>query len=132
MTTYIFILLMAFFCFTDILYYVIPNWVVLPAIIVGGILTGNWIPAIIMFSIGTVLFKKEKMAGGDVKLMAMTGAFLGMWALPAFILARILGWLYRIIKNYNGMLPFAPFLFCGVIFIKLAMFLLLLNNIRKI
>ena len=101
---------MAFFCFTDILYYVIPNWVVLPAIIIGGILTGNWIPAIIMFLIGALLFKKEKMAGGDVKLMAMAGAFLGMWALPAFIVSRLLVYSYRCIKKYNGVLPYAPFI----------------------
>lgn len=115
MTTYIFILLMAFFCFTDILFYKISNWVILPAIIFGGLLIGNWIPAIIMFLIGALLFNKEKMAGGDVKLMMMTGVFLGVWALPAFILSRCFVWIYRIIKKENGVLPYTPFISVGCI-----------------
>jgi len=110
MTTYIFILLMAFFCFTDIMYYKIHNWVVLPATLIGVILTGNWIPAIIMFLVGALLYNKERLLGGDVKLMAMCGAFLGVWALPAFILSRVFIWLYRTIKKETGMLPYAPFI----------------------
>ena len=110
MTIYLFILLMAFFCLTDIMYYTIPNWVVLPAIILGAIFTGHWIPVIVMFLLGAYLFKQEKLCGGDVKLMAMCGAFLGVWALPAFILSRCFVWFYRIIKKETGMLPFCPFL----------------------
>jgi Flp pilus assembly protein protease CpaA len=101
---------MLFLCFTDIVYYTIPNWVVLPAIIVGGILTGYWLPAIIMFGIGALLFNRNKLCGGDVKLMAMAGAFLGVKGLFAFILSRIFVWLYRIIKKETGMLPYAPFI----------------------
>ena len=110
MTTYLFILLMAFFCFTDMMYYIIPNWVILPAIVLGGILTGNWLPTIMMFLVGALLFKQEKLCGGDVKLMAMTGAFLGIWALPTFILSKCFVWLYRIIKKEDGVLPFTPFI----------------------
>lgn len=110
MTTYIFLLLMAFFCFTDIKYYKISNWIVLPAIILGAILTGNWLSAVIMFLLGALLYNQEKLCGGDVKLMAMCGAFLGVWALPAFIFSRCFVWLYRIIKKETGMLPYAPFI----------------------
>jgi len=110
MITLLFILLMAFLCLTDIRYYKISNWVVLPAIVVGGLLTGNWLPMVIMFLIGALLFNRKKLCGGDVKLMAMLGAFLGIWALPAFILSRCFVWLYRIIKKENGMLPYTPFL----------------------
>ena len=106
----IFLLLMAFFCFTDIKYFTISNWIVLPAIVYGCYLTGFWRVALIMFLIGALLFKQEKLCGGDVKLMAMCGAFLGIWALPAFILSRIFVWLYRIIKRENGILPYAPFI----------------------
>lgn len=110
MTVYIFILLMAFFCFTDYIYYTIPNWAVLPAIVLGGVLTGNWMAAGIMFLLGVLLYNKEKLCGGDVKLMAMCGAFLGIWALPAFIISRYFVWLYRIVKKEKGILPYAPFI----------------------
>jgi len=110
MTTYIFILLMAFFCFTDIKYYTISNWVILPAIILGGILTGYWLPTIVMFLLGALLFKQERLCGGDVKLMAMAGAFLGVKGLFAFMLSRCFIWLYRIIKKETRILPYAPFI----------------------
>jgi len=110
MTNYLFILLMLFFCFTDIMYFTIPNWVVLPAIILGGILTGHWISAIFMFCIGAYLFSKRLICGGDVKLLAMAGAFFGVKGLFIFILSRILVWLYRIVKKETGALPYAPFI----------------------
>jgi len=92
------------------MYYLIPNWIVLPAIVIGIMRTGHWETALAMFLIGALLYNKKKICGGDVKLMAMCGAFLGLWALPAFMLSRIYVKLYRKKKDYNGMLPYAPFL----------------------
>lgn len=100
---------MLFFCITDLKYFHISNWVVLPAIALGVYLTGNWFPALVMFGIGALLFQGGDLAGGDVKLMAMTGAFTGVWALPAFILSRIFVYLYRIVKKETRVLPYAPF-----------------------
>jgi len=111
----LFIALMGYFCLTDIKHYTISNWIILPAIIIGCILTGFWLETIIMFILGALLFNREKLGGGDVKLMALTGAFLGLMALPAFILSRCFVWFYRIIKKENGILPYAPFISMGCI-----------------
>ncbi len=108
---YLFIALMLFFSFTDIKYYHISNWVILPAIFIGTIITGNWLSALIMFLLGAYLFKQEKLCGGDVKLMALVGAFIGVWGLPVFILSRCAVWLYRIWRKETGILPYAPFIF---------------------
>ncbi len=77
------------------------------AIIGGGIiyLTGIF---------GNLIFKKESMGGGDVKLMAMLGAFLG-WkaALLIFFLAPFFGapaGLYlKFIKKIDT-IPYGPYL----------------------
>jgi len=64
--------------------------------------------------IGKALFKKEAMGGGDVKLMAMLGAFLG-WKLIilTFFLAPFFGSIVGIIlkiKNKAEILPYGPHL----------------------
>ncbi len=109
MTILIFILLMAIFCFTDIKYFIIPNWIVLPAIILGCMLTGNWLFMSGMFIVGAIMFERKLLAGGDVKLITMSGAFLGIYGLSILILAGILVWAYRIYKQDKGPLPYAPF-----------------------
>jgi prepilin signal peptidase PulO-like enzyme (type II secretory pathway) len=63
-----------------------------------------------MFAIGAGLYKQERIGGGDVKLMAMCGAFLGAWAIPAFLLSRFFVGLYRSWRKERGVLPYAPFL----------------------
>jgi prepilin signal peptidase PulO-like enzyme (type II secretory pathway) len=73
-------------------------------------MTGFWREAIMMFLIGALFYNRKRCGGGDVKLMAMTGAFVGIWVLPAFIISRISIWLYRIIKKDNKVIPYAPFL----------------------
>jgi leader peptidase (prepilin peptidase)/N-methyltransferase len=63
---------------------------------------------------GEMVFRKEAMGGGDVKLMAMAGAFLG-WklALFAFFLAPVFGSIVGIIlkaKDGRDVIPYGPYL----------------------
>lgn len=63
---------------------------------------------------GELVFKKEAMGGGDVKLLAMVGAFLG-WklALVTFFVAPIFGAVVGIalkIKDGREIIPYGPYL----------------------
>lgn len=102
-------LLILVLCYTDIRYLTIPNIIVLPAIALGGLLTGNWLMATVMFLVGVLLYRRGKVYGGDVKLLTMVGVFLGLWAIPTFILAKIFIFIVRKLMNYDGVLPYAPF-----------------------
>ena len=67
--------------------------------------------------IGDFIFKKESMGGGDVKFMAMVGAFLG-WklALLAFFIAPFFGAIFGIIvkiRTKESLIPYGPFLAAG-------------------
>ena len=69
--------------------------------------------------IGDIIFKKESMGGGDVKLMAMAGAFLG-WkvALLAFFIAPFFGAVYGIIEKIrtrDSAIAYGPFLIMGTL-----------------
>lgn len=64
--------------------------------------------------LGDILFKKESMGGGDVKLMALIGAFMG-WklALLTFFLAPFFGAVYGIIERIrtkDNTMAYGPFL----------------------
>ena len=85
--------------------------------LVGVLVGGGSIYA--MGILGDFLFKKESMGGGDVKLMAMVGAFLG-WklAILTFFLAPFAGAVYGIvekIRTKDSMIAFGPFLVAGAI-----------------
>ncbi|MCX5680329.1 MAG: prepilin peptidase [Candidatus Omnitrophica bacterium] len=63
---------------------------------------------------GEMVFKKEAMGGGDVKLMAMIGAFLG-WklALLTFFIAPLFGSIAGLIlkvKDGRDIMPYGPYL----------------------
>lgn len=63
---------------------------------------------------GDLLFRKESMGGGDIKLMAMAGSLLG-WkaALTAFFLAPMLALLpglYVLFCKRSHVIPYGPFL----------------------
>ncbi|HLD88180.1 MAG TPA: prepilin peptidase, partial [Candidatus Omnitrophota bacterium] len=75
-----------------------PHLLALSASLSGLIVGGGAVYA--MGLIGDIIFKKESMGGGDVKLMAMAGAFLG-WkvALLAFFIAPFFGAVYGIIEK---------------------------------
>jgi len=63
---------------------------------------------------GEMVFKKEAMGGGDVKLMAMIGAFLG-WklALLTFFIAPLFGSVAGLVmkaKDGGDIIPYGPYL----------------------
>lgn len=112
----LFIILMIVLSYTDIRRRFIPNIVVIPAIVIGCYLTGNWLWAGLMLTVGVTLFKKGKFCGGDGKLLAMMGAFIGIWAIPTALIGMGLLRAYRDIVLEFGALPVAPFLFAGSMF----------------
>jgi len=68
----------------------------------------------IMGFLGELIFRREAMGGGDVKLMAMIGAFLG-WrpALVTFFVAPIFGAVVGVIlriKDGREIIPYGPYL----------------------
>lgn len=117
---------------------IIPDEISLPGIIIGfilsfivnyisvldsalGIVIGGGIILLIAF-FGSLLFKKEVMGGGDVKLAAMMGAFLGwkhiiLSLFLGFFLGALIGIILIIarIKNREDMVPFGPFLVSGAL-----------------
>ena len=124
--------------FIDLQGQIIPDVISLPGIVVGlilsfivpyisfinsalGVLVGGGIILIIAW-IGSIIFKKEAMGGGDVKLAAMIGAFLGWrYMVISLFLGFFLGALAGIflilskIKRKEDMVPFGPFIALGSI-----------------
>lgn len=122
--------------FIDLNKQIIPDVISLPGIGVGlilsffvpyisfinsalGVLVGGGIILAIGLA-GSVIFKKEAMGGGDVKLAAMIGAFLGWkYTIISLFLGFFLGALVGIflilskIKSKEDMVPFGPFIALG-------------------
>jgi leader peptidase (prepilin peptidase)/N-methyltransferase len=119
--------------FIDLDHQIIPDVISLPGIVVGfaasffvpwvswldslfGILLGGGL--LLSIAWGYQLFaKREGMGGGDIKLLAMFGAFLGWKAiLPIVFLASVFGSLIGVplmlLQKKDGKLalPFGPFL----------------------
>jgi len=114
---------------------IIPDTLSLPFIVIGflssfllknitpansllGILAGGGSLLIIALA-GSYLFKKEAMGGGDIKLAAMIGAFLG-WKLTllslflGFFLGSVIGVIILIrTKGQSEIVPFGPFIAMG-------------------
>ncbi len=123
---------------TDLSHKVIPDVITFPGIVVGllsaatilplglvngliGLLVGGGILWLLAWA-SPFLFGKEGMGGGDIKLLAMIGAFLG-WkpALMTIMVGSFLGSLVgitliaaRVIKR-EDYIPFGPFLVCGAL-----------------
>lgn len=119
--------------YIDIAYQIIPDTISLPGILLGfvvscisphlrwqdsllGILLGGGILFAVAY-LYLLLRKREGMGGGDIKLLAMLGAFLGWQSLPFIILASSLsGSLFGLItilfgsKDSATRIPFGPFL----------------------
>jgi leader peptidase (prepilin peptidase)/N-methyltransferase len=119
--------------FIDLHHQIIPDIISLPGILLGlgisfflnhvywldsliGIVGGGGFLFLVAF-IFERLTGKEGMGGGDVKLLAMIGAWLGWQALPLIILISSLagtviggGALMLTGKGYRVKIPFGPFL----------------------
>lgn len=125
--------------FIDLDHQIIPDVISLPGIVVGflcsfavpwlswgdsllGILAGGG--SLYLVAVGyELLTKKEGMGGGDIKLLAMIGAFLGWQAvLPVIFLSSFVGSLVGVpvmlLKKADSKLalPFGPFLAAAALF----------------
>jgi len=122
--------------FIDLNQQIVPDVISLPGIIIGfilsffvpyisfinsalGVVIGGGIILVIGLA-GSVIFKKEAMGGGDVKLAAMIGAFLGWrYIIISLFLGFFLGALVGIIlilskiKSREDTVPFGPFIVLG-------------------
>ncbi len=122
----------------DLYHQIIPDVISIPGIGVGLLgslvvpritflnsLTGILLGGGTLFVIGTVyqwLFKREGMGGGDVKLLAMIGAFLGWEAviltiLLSSLIGSVIGIIIMVIKgkDFKYAIPFGPFLSLGAV-----------------
>ncbi len=141
-----FLTLLIIATFTDFSHLIIPDCVSLPGMIVGliagfifpeimkttsrldglvraftGLLAGGgaiWIIGIL----GKAIFQKEAMGGGDVKLMAMVGSFMGIkLTLFTIFLGSIFGAAIGVIlilfrlKTRKDYIPFGPYLSLGAV-----------------
>ena len=122
--------------FIDLNEQIVPDVISLPGIVIGfilsffvpyisfvnsalGVVTGGGIILVIGLG-GSLIFKKEAMGGGDVKLAAMIGAFLGWkYIIISLFLGFFLGALAGIflilskIKSREDVVPFGPFIVLG-------------------
>ena len=122
----------------DLHHQIIPDVISLPGIAVG--LLASWVlPSTTvvnsllglllgggsLFLVATVyewLFKREGMGGGDVKLLAMIGAFLGWKAVILTVLfSSLIGSIVGIAvilwkgRDFKYAIPFGPFLSAGAL-----------------
>ena len=115
---------------------IIPDVITLPGIIVGMLCAGlflptGWVNSLIGILVGggvllvlawasPYIFGKEGMGGGDIKFLAMVGAFLG-WkaALLALMIASVVGAFFGIalllarVMERGQYIPFGPYLALG-------------------
>jgi leader peptidase (prepilin peptidase)/N-methyltransferase len=131
--TYCFLASLIVVIYIDIDHWIIPDSITLPGIPIGfaasflvegihytdsalGILIGGGTLWLVAYGY-QLLMKKEGMGGGDIKLLAMIGAFIG-WkgVLLTIFLSSVIGTLANIPgmllsrKFFNYKLPFGPFI----------------------
>ncbi len=124
--------------FIDLDHQIIPDVISLPGIVVGfacsfvlpwlgwksslmGIVAGGGSLLLVAW-LYELFTKKEGMGGGDIKLLAMMGAFLGWRSVPFIIFASsligsVIGVTLMLIQKKDGKLaiPFGPFLAAGAV-----------------
>lgn len=128
--------------FIDVDHRIIPNVISLPGIVIGVALSfvvphadGAWLPVSWKASLLGVLvgggalfavalaaefiFRKEAMGMGDVKMLAMIGAFLGIGGVPfVFISSSLLGAIFgtvHLVFTGDRSLPYGPALAAGAV-----------------
>lgn len=122
-----FALLVVFF--TDLEHHIIPNAITYPGILAGlalNALSGQWLGALVAAAAAGTVFlllgvvSRGGMGGGDMKLAAMIGAFLGAPAvIVALFLAVALGAAAGVVllalrlRTRKDMIPFAPAMAVG-------------------
>jgi len=123
----------------DLEHLIIPNEVIIPGIgagfifllmneigigwvnaLLGGLLMGGFLYA--SGGLGKLLFRKESMGMGDVKLGVLIGIFIGWkWVIVALFLTFFSAGFYGLMGLIAGRIkfgqkvPFAPFLFLGTL-----------------
>jgi leader peptidase (prepilin peptidase)/N-methyltransferase len=139
-TTCIFVGLLITISFIDLEFTIIPNKIVYPGLAVGlllavlhndsrlilsrllGAVIGGGVILLIAI-VGSIVFRKEAMGGGDVKLMAMIGMYMGLWPhIPiTLIAASCIGTIVGVVlilfreKEMGSAVPFGPFLAIGAL-----------------
>jgi leader peptidase (prepilin peptidase)/N-methyltransferase len=122
----------------DLYHQIIPDVISLPGIVVGVLgslvvpeitflnsLIGTFVGGGSLFAVATLyqwFFKREGMGGGDVKLLAMIGAFLGwQMVILTILLSSLIGSIVGIGvivlkgKDFKYAIPFGPFLSLGAV-----------------
>ena len=128
--------------FIDIEHQIVPDVLSIPGIFIGLILVSFFLNGKTGFSqeafvnsllgifagggsifftgfLGELIFRREAMGGGDVKLMAMIGAFIG-WELVllTFFMAPVLGLGFALVARFKEKkreIPYAPHLAMGAL-----------------
>jgi len=137
-TLFLFCSALVVITFIDIEHQIIPDEISLPGIVVGfalsfflqghgwlnsllGILLGGGSLLLVAYSY-QLLTGKEGMGGGDIKLLAMMGAFLGWKAVPFIIFASsligsVVGISIMLVQKKDSKLaiPFGPYLAVGAV-----------------
>lgn len=124
--------------FIDLHHQIIPDVLSLPGIVLGFAASLilphlSWLDSVIGIIAGggslylvAVIYQrltgKEGMGGGDVKLLAMIGAWMGWRSLPLIVLmssltGAIIGTLFLLLagKGFRARIPFGPFLSLGAL-----------------
>ena len=117
-----FFALMAILCVLDIKKRLIPNLIVIPATIIAAIAFKTYIPVLIAFGLAILLYNRGFWSGGDVKLSAMIGAFMGFTGIIAVALGVSLAMIYGRIKHLN--VSVTPFMLVAVVVIKIGEYIL--------
>jgi len=123
--------------FIDLDIQIIPDVISLPGIAIG-LAVSHWLPQGLINSligalggyvffwvvavVGARVLKQEAMGGGDIKLIAMVGAFLGWWNVILTIFlgslsGAVVGLLLMAVKGWRRRtpIPFGPFLALGAV-----------------
>ncbi len=135
---YVFCMALVVITFIDLEHQIIPDSISLPGIIVGfassfflpwlswqnsliGIVAGGGSLLLVAYGY-QLLTKKEGMGGGDIKLLAMMGAFLGWRSIPFIIFTSslfgsVVGVSLMLARKKDSQLPipFGPFLAFGAV-----------------